>query len=264
MPVDRSIEIRRLLAVDEPPAFVVENEDGASPFFLTCDHAGKLIPRRLGTLGLPAAERERHIAWDIGAGAVSRLLAQRLGATLVTQTYSRLVVDCNRAAGVPSSIVTLSELTEIPANRGLSPDDVALRFREIFDPYHNRIAALLDRRKQQSRPTILVAMHSFTPVFKGVARPWHIGILYHRDRRLAEIMLDLMRREPDLQVGDNQPYTVGDLTDYTVPVHGERRGIPHVEIEMRQDLITDPAGQEDWAERLARVLGAAQQRLSGV
>jgi predicted N-formylglutamate amidohydrolase len=189
------------------------------------------------------------------------LLARRLDATLVMQTYSRLVVDCNRAPGVPSSIVTLSELTEVPGNHDLRPDEITTRFREIFDPYHTRITALLDRRRQRQQPTVLVAMHSFTPVFKGTARPWHIGILYHRDRRLAQIMLDLLRNEPELQVGDNEPYTVGDLTDYTIPVHGERRGILHVEIEMRQDLVTQAAGQAAWADRLARVLTAAQQRL---
>jgi len=177
------------------------------------------------------------------------------------QTYSRLVIDSNRAPGVPTSIVTLSESTEIPGNRNLGADQVAARVREVFKPYHDRIVALLDSRKQRKRPTILVAMHSFTPVFKGVARPWHIGVLYNRDRRLAGIMLDLLRAEPDLTVGDNEPYSVGDLTDYTIPVHGEQRGIPHVEIEIRQDLIAGADGQAAWADRLARVLTAAERRL---
>ena len=251
----------RLLAPDEPPTFTVDNADGPSPFFLTCDHAGKIIPRRLGSLGVPDSELVRHIAWDIGAAATSRLLSRRLGAALVMQTYSRLVIDSNRAPGVPTSIVTLSESTEIPGNRNLGADQVAARVREVFKPYHDRIVALLDSRKQRKRPTILVAMHSFTPVFKGVARPWHIGVLYNRDRRLAGIMLDLLRAEPDLTVGDNEPYSVGDLTDYTIPVHGEQRGIPHVEIEIRQDLIAGADGQAAWADRLARVLTAAERRL---
>jgi len=251
-----------LLAADEPAPTIVENADGASPFFLNCDHAGKRIPRRLGSLGLPDTELVRHIAWDIGAAAVARLLSRQLGATLVMQTYSRLVIDCNRAPGVPTSIVTLSESSEVPGNRDLGADAVAGRVREIFNPYHDRIVQLLDQRQQRGRPTMLVAMHSFTPVFKGVSRPWHIGILYNRDRRLAAVMLDLLRAETGLVVGDNEPYAVSDLTDYTIPVHGEQRGILHVEIEVRQDLIAEPAGQSAWADRLARVLTAAQQRLT--
>jgi predicted N-formylglutamate amidohydrolase len=150
----------------------------------------------------------------------------------------------------------------VPGNRRLGADQVAARRREIFEPYHDRIVELLDRRQRSGRPTVLIAMHSFTPVFKGVARPWHVGMLYNRDRRLAQVMLQLLRGEPDLCVGDNEPYSVGDLTDYTIPVHGERRGIPHVEIELRQDLIASPAQQTAWADRLARILAEAYRRLT--
>jgi predicted N-formylglutamate amidohydrolase len=267
-PMNRSAEapddssVASLLEADEPPAVVVENEHGVSPFFLTCDHAGWRIPRRLGSLGLPASELERHIAWDIGAEAVARRLAQLLDSALVVQTYSRLVIDCNRALGVASSIVEISEHTQIPGNRGLSADVVAARVRAVFRPYHDRIGQLLDRRRQAGRPTILIAVHSFTPVFKGVARPWHIGILYNRDRRFADLMLQSCREEPDLCVGDNEPYSVGDLTDYTIPMHGEQRGLPHVEIEIRQDLITETSGQSEWAARLARIMAEGERRLT--
>jgi predicted N-formylglutamate amidohydrolase len=252
----------KLLAADEPAPFAIEHEGDASPFFLTCDHGGRRLPRKLGDLGLPAAEFERHIAWDIGAAAVTRLLGDALDAFAISQIYSRLVIDSNRDPSVESSIVTLSELTEIPGNRDLSPAERTARAEEILKPYHDRIVAELDRRQAAGRRTVLIAMHSFTPVFKGIARPWQIGVLYHRDARFAHALKALLEAEGDLTVGDNEPYAVGDLTDYTIPVHGERRAIPHVEIEIRQDLIAHPAGQRAWADRLARLLPEAWRRLS--
>jgi predicted N-formylglutamate amidohydrolase len=235
--------------------------DAASPFLLACEHAGARIPRRLGDLGLPASDLTRHIAWDIGAGAVSCLLGEALGATTTLQTYSRLVIDCNRSPEVASSIVEVSEDTPIPGNIGLGAAERQARLGEIFTPYHDRLAALLDARAGDGRPTLLIAMHSFTPVYRGEQRRWHAGVLYNRDHRLARPLLDLLRAEGDLIVGDNEPYSVADLTDYTVPVHGERRGLPHVELEIRQDLIADTAGQRAWAMRLARLLPEAARRL---
>jgi predicted N-formylglutamate amidohydrolase len=242
---------------DEPDPVTFDNEAGRSVFFLTCDHAGRAIPCRLARLGLPEPETERHIAWDIGIGAVGRQLSRLLDAAVVLQTYSRLVIDCNRDPKVPSSIPEISETTEIPGNRGLGEAARTARVEKIFRPYHDTIAAALDRRTAADRTTVLVALHSFTPVFKGVARPWHAAVLYNRDARLAHPLFELLSAEDGLVVGDNEPYAVSDLTDYTVPVHGERRGLPHVEIEIRQDLITEPAGQKVWAERLARLLPAA-------
>jgi predicted N-formylglutamate amidohydrolase len=235
----------------------LENETGRSVFFLACDHGGRAFPRRLGTLGLPEYETRRHIAWDIGIGGVGRELSRLLDATVVLQTYSRLVIDCNRDPNVPSSIPEISEITEIPGNRGLAEAERAARVEAIFCPYHNAISGALDRRAAAGRDSALVALHSFTPVFKGVSRPWHVAVLFNRDPRLAHALAELLRAEGGLMVGENEPYRVTDLTDYTVPVHGERRGLPHVEIEIRQDLITDPAGQRDWADRLARLLRAA-------
>lgn len=251
----------RLLAPDEPHPVEDGRLDGASPLFLTCDHAGRRIPRSLGTLGLPDSELERHIAWDIGIHAVSRLVSDALDASLVAQTYSRLVIDCNRDLSVPSSVCEISEATRVPANIDISPQDRRARQESLFWPYHNRIAAALDDRGAAGRPTMLVAMHSFTPVFKGASRPWHIGVLYNRDRTVADIVLDLLRSEGDLVVGDNEPYFISDETDYGIPVHGERRGIPHVELEIRQDLIADPAGQRAWSDRLVRLLPEAYRRL---
>ena len=251
-----------LLGPDEPDPVTINNEAGSSVFFLTCDHAGRAIPRRLGTLGLPDHERARHIAWDIGIGGVGQQLSRMLDAAVIVQSYSRLVVDCNRDPNVASSIPEISELTEIPGNRGLSESDRAIRVEAIFRPYHAAIAAALDRRAAEDRAAALVALHSFTPVFKGVSRPWHVAVLFNRDPRLAHALAELLRAEGDLMVGENEPYRVSDLTDYTVPVHGERRGLPHVEIEIRQDLISDPPGQTAWAGRLARLLPAAYGQFS--
>ncbi|MBV9198330.1 MAG: N-formylglutamate amidohydrolase [Alphaproteobacteria bacterium] len=253
----RPVTAAVLLDGDEPRPVTLENEAGGSVFFLTCDHAGRAFPRRLGTLGLPEHETWRHIAWDIGIGGVGRELSRLLDAAVVLQTYSRLVIDCNRDPEVPSSIPQISETTEIPGNCGLGKAERAARVEAIFRPYHDAITAALDRRAATGRASALVALHSFTPVFKAVARPWHVAVLFNRDPRLAHCLAELLRAEGGLVVGENEPYAVGDLTDYTVPVHGERRGLPHVEIEIRQDLITRPEGQVEWAQRLARLLPAA-------
>jgi len=247
-----------LLEPDETAVFEAIEDRSNSPFLITCDHAGRLLPRSLGSLGLPESELSRHIAWDIGAAGVARRLAAELGAFAILQTYSRLVIDCNRPLGVPSSIATLSEDTEIPGNRDIGPEEAERRARAIFTPYHDRIRKELERRERAGKPTVLVAMHSFTPSYQGVARPWHVGILYNRDARLAHALLGLLRRDPGLEVGDNEPYAVSDTSDYGVIEHGERRGIPHVEIEIRQDLLSDEAGQMGWARRFGGLLPEAR------
>jgi predicted N-formylglutamate amidohydrolase len=254
-------ERETLLAADEPPPVRVLRPDGASDFLLTADHAGRIIPRRLGSLGVPERELQRHIAWDIGIAAVTERLSAALDATAVLQAYSRLVIDCNRDPAVPSAMPEISETTPIPGNVGLSAADRAARVAAIFTPYHARIAALLDARQAAGRRTVLVAMHSFTPVFKGEARAMQVGVLFNRDARLAQALLALLRAEGDLTVGENAPYAISDASDYGVPVHGEKRGLPHVEIEIRQDLITDTAGQAAWAARFARLLPEADAKM---
>ena len=252
-----------LLAADEPPPVRVLRLRGPSDFVLAADHAGRLIPRALGTLGLVESELTRHIAWDIGIAAVTEALSELLDATAVLQTYSRLVIDCNRAPAHPTSIPTISELTRVPGNEGLSEPDRSARRRAVFDPYHAAIAELLDARKTAGQRTVLVAMHSFTPVFKGVARRVEIGVLYRHETPLSRIVLELLRAEGDVVVGANEPYAITGDSDYTVPVHGEGRGLEHVEIEIRQDLITGANGQAAWARRMARLLAAADKSLRG-
>ena len=250
----------KLLEADDPPPVTVTRPNGASPFLLVCDHAGNRIPRKLGTLGVSEADRRRHIAWDLGAAGMAERVSE--SGNLVLQSYSRLVIDCNRDPKVESAMPRLSETTEIPGNRDLDPREVEARIAEFFRPYHDRIAAMMDARAAAGRPTILVALHSFTPYYEGWGtRPWHIGILYNRDDRLPRIMLELLGAEPGLTVGDNEPYKISDETDYTIPVHGERRGVVHVEIEVRHDEIETANGQQAWAERLVHFLRHAAERL---
>jgi predicted N-formylglutamate amidohydrolase len=252
------VENETLLGRDEPAPFQIAHDQGSSAYFLTCDHGGKLLPRALGNLGLDPIDLDRHIAWDIGAAALARKLADALDAWLIVQTYSRLAIDCNRPLHSPTSIAPVSEATPIPGNQHVSAAYAEARRRAIFQPYHDRIVAELDARKISGRPTILVAVHSFTPEFHGERRPWHVGVLYHRDARLPRILLDIFREESALVVGDNQPYSVNDESDYAIPVYGERRSIPHVELEVRQDLLADESGQAEWAARLARALLKAE------
>ena len=261
MALDSTGDTSLLLSSQDVPPVFEDNGAGRSPFLLTSDHYGRLIPRSLGDLGLPAGELTRHIAWDPGIAGVANALSKDIDAHLIAQRYSRLVIDCNRPPDAPSSIPRISEATVIPGNEGIARDAAQARREAIFEPYHRRIAEVIDRRLCDGVPTVLVSLHSFTPVYAGIARPWHIGTLYHRDTRLPPLLLKWLRAEPDLVVGDNEPYAVSDETDYTIPVHGEARGLMNTGIEIRQDLIADPAGQRQWADRLARIFGEIETEL---
>ena len=246
----------KLLGAGDPAPFQVHRPQGASPFILIADHAGQSIPARLGDLGVAQAELDRHIGWDIGIAGVTERLSEMLDAFAILQTYSRLVIDCNRPLEAAGSIVTSSDGTPVPGNQAVDDNEKVARALEIFAPYHARITQELDQRSAGPQAPVLIAMHSFTPTFSGTARPWHAGVLYHRDTRLAHALLAALRAEPGLVVGDNEPYSISDGSDYAIPVHGEQRGLLHVELEIRQDLIADAQGQHEWAERLARILPA--------
>lgn len=239
-----------LLGADEAAPAEVLRPGGKSRFLLTADHAGRVIPRALGDLGVSAADMDRHIAWDIGIAGVTRRLSALLDAPAVLQTYSRLVIDCNRKPGEASAFAEVSEATEIPGNKGLGTEAKAARQAAIFDPYHAAIEGLITARPE----SVYVAMHSFTPVYLEHARPMHVAVLYNRSPRLSRSLAALLRAEPGLVVGENAPYQLTDETDYGVPVHAEARGLDYLEIEIRQDLIQHEAGQAEWAERLARLL----------
>ena len=249
-----------LLAHNDPGPVILERPDAESPFFISCDHAGNAIPRALGDLGLSLADRERHIAWDIGALGVARALSSILDAPLVAQTYSRLVIDCNRPQTHPELIVERSEATDVPGNTGLSVAERHQRQTAIYDPYHQAISELLDDRDRRRLHTVFVSVHSFTPVYLGERRPWKIGVLYGRDNRLARPVLQHLRGDDGLCVGDNEPYRI-DEKDLGLPEHAIKRGLLNVLFELRQDLITDVAPQGEWGSRLARVLRSAIESL---
>ncbi|KAF1699870.1 N-formylglutamate amidohydrolase [Pseudoxanthomonas suwonensis] len=251
-----------LLQPGDPAPLELLRPRGASPWLFVVDHAGQAIPRALGDLGLPPGEIDRHIGWDIGIAGVARRLAGLLDAWTILQPYSRLVIDCNRPLESPTSIVEASDGTAVPANIGLDDVARAARQRGIFQPYHACIAQALDQRAAEGRPTLLATLHSFTPAMAGFERPWHCGVLYHRHTALPHALLEALRGEGDLVVGDNQPYAVTATSDYAVPVHGEARGLAHVELEIRQDLIADDAGQQMWAQRLARILAGLAPRFT--
>ena len=244
-----------LLSAGDPAPVEVDFEDSASPVLLVCEHAGRAVPERLGDLGVSPSDMDRHIAWDVGAGPVARLMSEKLGATLVRQNYSRLVVDCNRPFDAESCFPPVSDETAVPGNQGLSETQRQQRFNEIHRPFHDRVAALLDARRQ--RPTLLIAVHSYTKQLNGgPERPWHLGLLFNRDDSLSRrLMPHLATRAPDLNLVFNEPYSVDDYTDYTIPVHGEARGLPHLLLEIRNTEIRDEAGQAYWAGLLSDALG---------
>ena len=240
-----------LLEADEPPPFELVNPHGKAQALLVCDHASNRIPRRLADLGLTSDLLTQHIAWDPGAARVARGLAERLDAQLLLGNYSRLVIDLNRPLASPESIPEASAGVPIPGNLGASESARTARVGALFEPYHRALAQLLDQRGDRS--TLLFSLHSFTPELHGEARPWHVGVAYGRDRRLADRVRPLLGQYDDLLVGDNQPYGVDDVHDFTLPMHGEGRGIPHVMIEMRQDLLCTADDVDRWVERLGMV-----------
>lgn len=248
-----------LLVPEDPPAVCVINGDGAAPAVLICDHGSPDVPLALRDLGLDQAARARHIAWDIGVAAVGRALSAKLDAALVLPGFSRLVIDLNRDPEDPTAICVISDRTIVPGNRNLAAADRAARIAELFQPYHAAVAERIDAHIVQGRRPMLISLHSFTPVIAGWGherqeRPWHIGVLFDRDERLARPLLAALRARGDLVVGENQPYSARNGHGFSLAHHGESRGLRHVELEIRQDLIADRAGAERFAGILAEAL----------
>lgn len=242
-----------LLEGEHDPVLLV-NGRGRSPYVLIAEHASNRLPKKLGTLGLAESELERHIAWDIGAEQVARRLSQMIDAPLVLQGYSRLAYDCNRPPDAPDAMPETSETTHIPDNRSLSPADKLARIREIYRPFHAAIADLLDARSAEGIRSLVVTIHSFTPVYKGEARSVELGILHDRDRRLAE---KLIASFPGVDARYNEPYGPEDGVLHTLNVHAAPRRLEHAMIEIRNDLIADDRGQQQWAQRLCASLTQA-------
>ncbi len=248
------------LSASDPPPVIAVNLRGAAPFLLTGDHAGRLVPAALGTLGIAQAELARHIGWDIGIAALGEALAARLDAPFLRQAYSRLVIDCNRDPAAHDAIPPVSDGTPIPANAALDAAARAARVAAIHAPYQAAIGAALAARGERA---ILIALHSFTPKLAtaaGPARPWHVGILHDgRDERFAIALLAALRARGDLVVGDNEPYRM-DGIDHSVPRHAFDPPRPYAEIEVRQDLIGDGEGVSRWAA----ILGEALERAAAI
>lgn len=255
-----------LLGPEDPAPVGAPRTDTQSPFVLVCDHAGNAIPNRMTQLGLPVQEIERHIGIDIGALAVAQCMSDLLDAPLIHQRYSRLVIDCNRETGDSTSIPIISDGTRVPGNDNLSDREVHQRITAIFNPYHDAIGQLLDRRAAANQPTVLVAVHSFTPQLRtaDTSRPWHTDIMFDRDPRIGKALLALLRDEPDIFAGENEPYGINTDNDYTIPVHGERRNIPYVGIEIRQDLLATTQQQQTWANRMAQLLPRTLSNVTAV
>ena len=249
----RSDEIGETIEPELAECYEILTGRCSSGLVILCDHASNALPPDYGTLGLSQAELRRHIAWDIGAAAVTRRLSRLLGAPAVMTRFSRLLIDVNRGVDDPTLIMRLSDGAIIPGNRFLDQKEREARISRFYLPYHRAVRKVLDRVSASGRQPKLLGMHSFTEAWKGQMRPWHICVLWDEDQRMSEPLLAALRQEGDLVVGDNQPYP-GQYEGDTMWQHGTQTGLPFSSLEMRQDLIADEAGQEAWAGRLARIL----------
>jgi predicted N-formylglutamate amidohydrolase len=235
----------------------VINRAGRGPIVLLCEHASRDIPSAYAGLGLGSNDLARHIAWDIGALGLSVHLSSMLDAPLAHATYSRLLLDLNRTPEAHDSIVVESEGTKVPGNIAMDPEQRELRRQRIYEPFHAEVDALLDHRVSTGLSTAVVSIHSFTPRYHGVDRPWHVGVIARQDRRLAEGLLQALRAETGLCVGDNEPYGPQDGVYHSLSRHGEQRGLAGAMIEVRQDLLDDDASRLRWAQTLRRCLESA-------
>jgi predicted N-formylglutamate amidohydrolase len=261
-PAKSRVMTEPLLQSGDPTPVRVVNQAGRAPLLLVCDHASDAIPRRLAGLGVAPRDLQAHIAYDIGAAAVAERLAARFDATLMLSGFSRLVIDCNRKLDDPTSIPPVSDAVPIPANQTLSAADRRLRAEALFAPYHRAIADRLDAFAAHGVAPCFVAVHSFTPIFSGFRRPWQIGALWNHDGRIAMPLIEALSRA-GLCVGDNQPYSGRDGHGYTLRTHAEPRDLPHLTLEIRQDLINHPTGVAAWTRMLFDAFAPIVAALTG-
>lgn len=245
------------------PAYVV-NENGDSPFVLVCEHATNYMPEHFAGLGLNAQDLQAHIAWDPGAVEVARHLSSLLNATLIEAGLSRLLIDCNRPLHAPDLIPVMSETTFIPGNENLSSTARTERIDISHRPFHNRIEQVLAAREKRGQASWLVTIHSYTPVYRGVSRPWEIGIIHDADDRIAVPLIAALKLDTALTVGVNEPYAPSDRVYYTLERHARSRQAPCVMIEIRNNEITNAGEQQAWAARLAPILKDCQASMPGV
>lgn len=246
---------------NDPAPYRTINPSGDPKYLLICDHASHAVPAHMNRLGLGEAELRRHIGWDIGAAEVAGHLAELLDAPAFLAGYSRLLIDCNRPLTSPTSIPPVSDKTPVPANQNVTAEQAKARADACYWPYHHAIAAHLDGLKGQV--PLIVAVHSFTPEMDRFRRPWQLGLLYeHDDRLVAPLHNAFIRLKPDIVIGDNEPYAIQGPSDYSIPVHGQARGLPHIELEIRQDLIGHADGAQAWAGLIAQALGEVYAALA--
>jgi predicted N-formylglutamate amidohydrolase len=234
--------------------FQILHPHGKGRFVIFCDHASNRVPTELHDLGLPASELSRHIAWDIGAAGVTAGLSNVFDSPAILCGTSRLVIDCNRQLDAHDLIPEVSDGTPVPGNRDLSAAATQQRIAQWFEPYHAAVESVIADRESRGLTSIALSIHSMTPSLAGSARPWQIALSSYRDRSLVEPMLAALRVSDDIMVGDNQPYDLDPAVDYSTPFHAMRRNMPHLQVEFRQDEISDPAGQLQWARRFADAL----------
>jgi len=242
------------LATDEPPPFAVLEVEPTWPALLVCDHAANRVPAQLGLLGVSPCDLETHFAIDIGAANVTRAMSARMCLPAVLCSYSRLVVDCNRKLDDPSAFPLWAEEIPVPGNHGLTHDERQARADALYWPYHRAVRDQLAALEVHARAPALLAIHSFTPTMQGQSRPWDIGILWDKDPRIPVPLLEALRTISDIHVGDNEPYSGKHPHDFTIDYHAEEAGLPHVSIEIRQDLIATGDGAARWAGLLQEAL----------
>lgn len=254
MAVAEEQAISRLIGADEPAAFEVIRAGTERRLIIACDHASRRIPRSLGTLGLADGHLDDHIAWDIGAAEVARILCRRLGCVAMLGTYSRLVIDLNRQLDDATAMPEISDGVLIPGNVSMSESQRAQRIGELYSPYHEALRREIMSLTSAGRVPVMISVHSFTPLQHGLYRPWDVGVLWDTDARLALPLMARLRSSRDIRVGDNEPYSGRHPADFTVDHHAESLGLACAGVEIRQDLVADPRGQAAWADRLARAL----------
>jgi predicted N-formylglutamate amidohydrolase len=245
------------LEPDRAYAYEILNPQGRAPVLLVCDHASRAFPEHLGTLGVAEPDTFEHIAWDIGAAEVTRGLSRRLDATAVLCRWSRLVVDCNRRLSDPTAFIEISDGIPVPGNASISVEDREWRVKEIWESYHAAIDGILDQRVTDKTCPIFLSIHSFTPLLGDIARPWHVGVLWDQDDRVAVPVLESLRSVDGLHVGDNEPYSGRHPTDYTLHAHAGSRGLPYLGFEIRQDLLATQGGIEYWVGLLEAAIDHA-------
>lgn len=235
------------------PPYTQIDGNAASGWLIVCDHASNAMPAEYDTLGLPQAQLERHIGYDIGAAGVTRELARLTGAPALMSNYSRILIDPNRGSDDPTLIMRLSDGAVVPGNAKVDDVERKKRVERYYAPYHQAIELAIDQAIEEGHPPAILSIHTFTENWRGVLRPWHAGVLWDNDPRFPVPLLQALQAEDDIVADENVPYT-GELKGDCLYQHGTQRGLAHALIEIRQDLVRDAKGQLEWAERLARIL----------